>query len=57
MIHIVLLMLMGCAAIPEISKDVEDIATDTAIKIEVSRELIIQKKDLSIDIQVLGEKG
>jgi hypothetical protein len=33
-------------------KDIEDIATDTAIKIEVSRETFLKETDLDITIHV-----
>lgn len=47
-----LFFLSGCQYIPDVAKDVDDIATDTAIKIEVSRETFQKDTDLDISVQV-----
>ena len=47
-----LLFLSSCQYIPDLAKDVDDIATDTAIKIEVSRETFLKDTDLDISVQV-----
>ena len=38
--------LVGCAALPSVMNDVEQIADDTAIKISVSREAITKNTDV-----------
>ncbi len=45
-------LLMACQYIPDMAKDIDDIATDTAIKVEVSRETIKKETDLEININV-----
>ena len=47
-----LLFLSSCQYIPDMAKDIDDIATDTAIKIEVSRETFQKDTDLDISVQV-----
>jgi hypothetical protein len=51
-----LLMLMclltGCQFIPEMAKDIESIETDTAIRIDVSRETFQKDTNLEININV-----
>ena len=42
----------SCQYLPAISKDIETIATDTAIKIEVSKETFQKETDLQININV-----
>jgi len=44
--------LTGCAALPQFFQAAEDIADDTAIKIEVSRETFQKETDLHITIDV-----
>ncbi len=44
--------LTSCQYLPDISKDIENIATDTAIKVEVSRETFMKETDLEININV-----
>jgi hypothetical protein len=61
MLFILFLMpfVAACQYIPAIANDVESIATDTAIKVEVSRETIQKDTDLTININVQNkdEKG
>lgn len=45
-------MLHGCAYLPNMFQTVEDIADDTAIKIEISREAIQTNSDITISIDV-----
>jgi hypothetical protein len=54
MIYLLLIIpfITGCQYIPEMAKDIENIATDTAIKIEVSRETFQKETDLQININV-----
>lgn len=47
-----LLFLSSCQYVPEIAKDVDDIATDNAIRVEISRETFQKDTDLDINIQV-----
>lgn len=44
--------LTSCQYIPDMAKDVESIETDTAIRIEVSRETFLKETDLEININV-----
>jgi len=46
------LLLTGCQYIPDMAKDIESIATDTAIRVEVSRETFLKETDLEININV-----
>jgi len=49
---LLLILLGGCQFIPEMAKDVESIETDTAIRIEVSRETFQKETDLQINVNV-----
>jgi hypothetical protein len=42
----------SCQYLPQVAQDVEEIATDTAIKIEVSRETFQKETDLEINVSV-----
>jgi hypothetical protein len=42
----------ACQSIPKIADDIDSIATDTAIKIEISRETFQKDTDLGISVQV-----
>lgn len=46
------MLLTGCQFLPEIGKDIEDIATSTAIKIEISRDVFKKETDFQIIINV-----
>jgi hypothetical protein len=48
----ILFTLHSCQFIPEIAKNVEDIATDTAIRIEISRETFQKETDLEVNVNV-----
>ncbi len=53
--HYFLLLLpfmVACQYLPQVAQDIEDIATDTAIKIEVSKETFQKETDLEISINV-----
>lgn len=54
--HLILLSLMvcltGCAALPQFFQAAEDIADDTAIKVEVSRETFQKETELHISVDV-----
>ncbi len=43
-----MLSLAGCQSLPQLYQAAEDIADDTAIKIEISKEAVEQKKDLKL---------
>ena len=45
-------MITGCQYLPQVAQDIEDIATDTAIKIEISRETFQKETDLQINVNV-----
>jgi hypothetical protein len=49
---LLLILLGGCQFIPEMAKDLESIETDTAIRIEVSRETFQKETDLQINVNV-----
>ena len=48
--------LSSCQFIPEIAKDFESIATDTAIKIEISREAMSEKTNLQLNLDVKNKE-
>jgi len=53
--YILLLLLMflsGCQYIPDMAKDIESMETDTAIRVEISRETFQKETDLEININV-----
>lgn len=50
-------ILLSCQYTPELAKAVEDIETDTAIKIEVSRETVQKDTDVSICIDILNKNA
>ncbi len=45
-------ILSSCQYVPDMAKGIEDIETDTAIRIEVSRETLQKDTDLDISINV-----
>ena len=49
---LLLLSLSGCQYIPDMAKDIESMETDTAIKVEISRETFQKETDLEININV-----
>ena len=49
-----LLFLTSCTALPQFFQASEDIADDTAIKIEVSKEAVEKKRDITISIDVIN---
>jgi len=53
----IVLFFTGCSYIPDLAKDVEDYATDDAIKIEVSREALSENHNIDIDIKVNKTQG
>lgn len=53
MLYLVLLFsLTGCQFIPEMAKDLESIETDTAIKVEVSREAIGKETNVEVTVNI-----
>jgi hypothetical protein len=53
--YILLLLLMflsACQYIPDMAKDIESMETDTAIRVEISRETFQKETDLEININV-----
>jgi hypothetical protein len=46
------MILTGCQYLPDIAKNIESIETDTAIRVEVSRETFLKETDLDININV-----
>jgi len=49
---LIFLILCSCQALPQLFQAAEDIADDTAIKIEVSKETFQKDTDLDINIKV-----
>lgn len=47
-----LLLLTGCNTLPQLYQSAEDIATDEAIQVSVSREAISKQTDVSVSIEV-----
>jgi hypothetical protein len=45
-------LITACQYLPEIAKEIESVATDTAIRVEVSRETFKKETDLDIAINV-----
>lgn len=58
MLYLLLLipLITSCQYLPDMAKDIENIATDTAIKLEVSRELFQKETDLEININVQNKE-
>jgi hypothetical protein len=58
--HLIFLSLMvcltGCAALPQFFQAAEDIADDTAIKVEVSREAISEKTNLQLNLDLKNKE-
>lgn len=54
MYYLLLLMpfITGCQYLPQVAQDIESIATDTAIKVEISKETFQKETDLEISINV-----
>ncbi len=48
--------LTGCAAMPQIMQDIDDMATDTAIKIEVDKEAIKPNTNVYLNLRVLNKE-
>lgn len=42
----------ACSYLPDVAKDIESIETDTAIRLEVSRETFQKETDLQVTINV-----
>lgn len=49
---IFLMVLTGCQSLPQLYQTAEDIADDTAVKVEVSREAIQKQTDVDIIINI-----
>lgn len=47
-----ILFLNSCQYLPDIAKNIESMETDTAIKVEISRETFQKETDLDISINV-----
>lgn len=47
-----MIYLSGCTALPQLFQAAEDIANDTAIKVEISRETFQKETDLHISVDV-----
>ncbi len=54
--NLLALPLAGCQFIPEMTKTIDDIATDDAITIKVDRDAVQSKKDINITVSVVGQK-
>jgi len=47
-----LCLLAGCQTLPQLYQAAEDIADDTAIKVQVSREAIQKQTDITLSVDV-----
>ncbi len=52
LIFLSLIFITSCQSLPQLYQTAEDIANDTAIEIEISRQAFQKETDLSIMIQV-----
>jgi hypothetical protein len=50
-----LLMMTSCSTLPELYRDVENIATNNAVDISLSKEVIESGKNLTISIELKGK--
>jgi len=50
--YAMLFLLTSCGALPQLFQATEDVADDTAIKVEVSKEALAREPDLRIQIDV-----
>lgn len=48
----ILIFLTGCQTLPQLYQAAEDVATDNAIKVEISREAIQKQTDLDVYIDI-----
>ena len=51
-----LAFLTSCQYLPDMAKDIESIETDTAIKVEVSREAITDKTNLQLYLDLKNKE-
>ena len=49
------LLCTSCQALPQLFQATEDIADDTAVKVEVSKEAIAKETDLSVDVKITNK--
>ena len=58
MLYLLLLLplVTSCQYIPDMAKDIESIATDTAIKIELSREALTDKTNIQLNLDVKNKE-
>lgn len=56
MIYPFVMLLSACNALPQLYQTAEDIADDTAIKVEVSRETFQKETDLNIQVNVQNKE-
>lgn len=52
LIFVNILFLAGCQTLPQLYQAAEDIATDTALSVRVSKEAIQKQGDLSISVDI-----
>jgi hypothetical protein len=50
------MFLSSCSALPQLFQATEDIADDTAIKIQVSREALTEKTNLQLNLDVKNKE-
>lgn len=46
------ILFSGCNALPGLFQSIDDIATDTAVKVELSRDVIQKETDLDVTVSV-----
>jgi hypothetical protein len=49
---LILLLLFSCSTLPQIAKDIDDIATDTAIKVQIEISKEAMRKDNTVHVIV-----
>lgn len=56
-IFLPILLFSSCAAMPQMFQSIEDIADDTAIKVEVSKEALQKNTNLTVTVDVINDDG
>lgn len=50
-----LFLLCGCTYVPEIAKDLDDIATNDAIVLKLDRDTVKQNPDIHVKLDILNK--
>lgn len=49
------LSLYSCSALPQISKDIEEIATDNAVRVEIQKGALKDEANIHLDLNVTNK--